>query len=109
MVVYPARNQKWLKLLLKRRLKMLRKEMQIDVSRESENPPIAKLVQEASRFSSSIFFEYKDKNVNAKSIMGMMTFIGIMKKALEANDKITLSVDGTDEDDALKSMSSFFN
>ena len=40
--------------------------------------------------------------------MGMMTFVGIMKRALEANDKITLSVDGADEDDALKSMSSFF-
>jgi len=87
---------------------MIRKEMQIDITREPEKHPIAKLVQEASRFSSSIFFEYKDKNVNAKSIMGMMTFIGIMKRALEANDKITLSVDGTDEDDAVKSMSSFF-
>lgn len=87
---------------------MLRKEMQIDITREPEKHPIAKLVQEASRFSSSIFFEYKDKNVNAKSIMGMMTFVGIMKRALEENDKITLSVDGADEDDALKSMSSFF-
>jgi len=87
---------------------MLRKEMQIDITKEPEKHPIAKLVQEASRFSSSIFFEYKDKNVNAKSIMGMMTFVGIMKKALEENDKITLSVDGSDEEDALKSMSSFF-
>ncbi len=82
--------------------------MQIDITKEPEKHPIAKLVQEASRFSSSIFFEYKDKNVNAKSIMGMMTFVGIMKKALEENDKITLSVDGSDEEDALKSMSSFF-
>jgi len=40
--------------------------------------------------------------------MGMMTFVGIMKRALEDNDKITLSVDGTDEADALKSMSAFF-
>ena len=82
--------------------------MQIDITREPEKHPIAKLVQEASRFSSSIFFEYKDKNVNAKSIMGMMTFVGIMKRALEENYKITISVDGADEDDALKSMSSFF-
>ena len=87
---------------------MLRKEMQIDITKEPEKHPIAKLVQEASRYSSSIFFEYKDKNVNAKSIMGMMTFVGIMKKALEENDKITLSVDGSDEEDAIKSMSSFF-
>ncbi|MCR5828748.1 MAG: HPr family phosphocarrier protein [Lachnospiraceae bacterium] len=87
---------------------MLRKEMQINITKEPEKHPIAKLVQEASRFSSSIFFEYKDKNVNAKSIMGMMTFVGIMKKALESNDKITLSVDGSDENDALKSMSAFF-
>lgn len=87
---------------------MLSKEMQIDITKEPEKHPIAKLVQEASRFSSSIYFEYKDKNVNAKSIMGMMTFVGIMKSALEANEKITLSVDGSDEDEALKSMSAFF-
>ena len=87
---------------------MVRKEMQIDITKEPEKHQIAKLVQEASRFSSSIFFEYKDKNVNAKSIMGMMTFVGIMKRALEENDKITLSVDGTDEAEAIKTMRAFF-
>jgi len=87
---------------------MVRKEMKIDITKEPEKHPIARLVQEASKFSSSIFFEYKDKNVNAKSIMGMMTFISIMNRALAANDNITLRVDGSDEVDAVKTITEFF-
>lgn len=87
---------------------MVRKEMQIDITKEPEKHPIAKLVQEASRFSSSIFFEYKDKNVNAKSIMGMMTFISIMNRATAANDLIDVIVNGSDEEEAMKSIEAFF-
>ena len=57
---------------------MITKKMAIDITADLDKRPIAKLVQEASRFSSSVFFEYRDKKVNAKSIMGMMTFISIM-------------------------------
>lgn len=82
--------------------------MKIDITEDLDRHPIAKLVQEASRFSSSIFFQYKDKNVNAKSIMGMMTFISIMNKALAANEMITISVDGEDENEAMKTIVDFF-
>ena len=51
---------------------MITKKMAIDITADLDKRPIAKLVQEASRFSSSVFFEYRDKKVNAKSIMGMI-------------------------------------
>ena len=46
---------------------MITKKMAIDITADLDKRPIAKLVQEASKFSSSVFFEYKDKKVNAKS------------------------------------------
>lgn len=88
---------------------MITKEMKIDITADLDKHPIAKLVQEASRFSSTVFFRYKDKNVNAKSIMGMMTFISIMNKALAAGDMITIEVDGEDEQEAMKTIVEFFD
>ena len=73
---------------------MVRKQMAIDITADLDRRPIAKLVQEASRYESSVCFEYKDKKVNAKSIMGMMTFISIMNRATAAKDKIDVIVDG---------------
>ena len=80
---------------------MVRKEMQIDITKEPEKHPIAKLVQEASRFSSSIFFEYKDKNVNAKSIMGMMSL------GVDMGDTVTISAEGADEEAAVNSIAEY--
>lgn len=87
---------------------MIKKQMAIDITAELDRKPIAKLVQEASRFESSIFFEYRDKKVNAKSIMGMMTFISIMSKASAANELIDVIADGADEAEAMSSIEAFF-
>ena len=35
--------------------------------------PIALLVQEASQYASKVYIQIGEKNVNAKSIMGMMS------------------------------------
>ncbi len=80
-----------------------------NLTEDLDKRPIAKLVQEASRYESSIYFEYKDKKVNAKSIMGMMTFLGIMNKAQSENGQIEVLVNGNDEEDALKSIVSFLS
>lgn len=82
--------------------------MAIDITADLDKKPIAKLVQEASKFESTIFFEYKDKHVNAKSIMGMMTFISIMNRATAAGDLIDVNIDGADEEAAMKSIEDFF-
>ena len=83
--------------------------MAIDITADLDKRPIAKLVQEASKFSSSVFFEYKDKKVNAKSIMGMMTFISIMNKASAAREKIDIKINGTDEGEAMDAITAFFS
>lgn len=64
--------------------------------------PATLLVQTASRFSSDIQLEYKDKKVNLKSIMGVMS-LGIGKGAI-----ITISADGNDEEEALSSIQELF-
>lgn len=86
---------------------MITKSMTIDITADLDKRPIAKLVQEASKYNSSVFFAYKDKKVNAKSIMGMMTFISIMNKATAANDKIDIITDGEDENTAMDAIVEF--
>ena len=86
---------------------MVSQNVDCNLTDDLDKRPIAKLVQEASRYESSIFFEYKDKRVNAKSIMGMMTFLGIMSKAQSEHGQISVVVNGSDEEAALKSMVSF--
>lgn len=87
---------------------MIQKQMAIDITADLDRRPIAKLVQEASKFDSTVYFEYKDKKVNAKSIMGMMTFISIMNRATAAGDLIDVIVNGSDEAEAMKSIEAFF-
>ena len=87
---------------------MITKKMAIDITADLDKRPIAKLVQEASRYESSVCFEYKDKKVNAKSIMGMMTFISIMNKASAAKEKIDIKINGTAEGEAMDAITAFF-
>lgn len=64
--------------------------------------PATLLVQTASRFTSDIQLEYKEKKVNLKSIMGVMS-LGIGKDAV-----IVISADGNDEEEALASITELF-
>lgn len=57
--------------------------------------PATTLVNKASQYSSEITLEYKEKTVNLKSIMGVMS-LGIQKGA-----EIVIKVDGDDEAEAL--------
>jgi catabolite repression HPr-like protein len=77
---------------------MITKKMAIDITADLDKRPIAKLVQEASRFSSSVFFEYRDKKVNAKSIMGMMSL------GLNMGEEVKVEADGPDEDKAVEKL-----
>jgi len=60
--------------------------------------PATLLVQTASKFDSDINLEYKDKKVNLKSIMGVMS-LGIGQGA-----DITITAEGSDADDALTAL-----
>ncbi|RKL68417.1 phosphocarrier protein Chr [Salipaludibacillus neizhouensis] len=63
--------------------------------------PAALFVQEANRFTSDIFIEKDGKNVNAKSIMGIMSI------AVGVNKDIHIKVDGPDEQVAMDTLIEF--
>ena len=65
--------------------------------------PIALLVQEASQYASKVYIQVAEKNINAKSIMGMMTL------GLDAGEEITLSASGEDEEAAMDSMEQYLS
>ena len=65
--------------------------------------PIALLVQEASQYASKVYIQVAEKNINAKSIMGMMTL------GLDAGEEITLSANGDDEEAAMESIENYLS
>ncbi|AZV42069.1 MULTISPECIES: phosphocarrier protein HPr [Peribacillus] len=60
--------------------------------------PATLLVQAAGKFDSEITLEYKGRTVNLKSIMGVMS-LGVGKNA-----DITITATGSDENDAIKTL-----
>ncbi len=64
--------------------------------------PAASLVKLAARFKSEIFLIRDGFAINAKSIIGVMTL------AAEQGSKLTLRVDGDDEDDAARNIEELF-
>ena len=82
---------------------MIRKPITIGISNGLEARPIAMLVQVASQYSSNIYLESEAKKVNAKSIMGMMSL------GLDAGESVTVSVEGEDEEEAMKSIEAYLS
>jgi phosphocarrier protein len=60
--------------------------------------PASVLVSNASKFSSEINLEYKDKKANVKSIMGVMA-LGIKKGEI-----IKITAEGADEEQAIEKL-----
>ena len=52
---------------------MISREMEIKIPSGLDPSTIALFIQIASQYDSSVYVEVKNKKVNAKSIMGMMT------------------------------------
>ncbi|RQD74028.1 MAG: HPr family phosphocarrier protein [Halanaerobium sp. MSAO_Bac5] len=65
--------------------------------------PAAQFVQKASSFESEINIIFEDKEVNAKSIMGVMS-LGVGK-----GKEITIKADGEDSEKAVKELVDFVN
>ena len=63
--------------------------------------PIALLVQEASQYASKVYIQVAEKNINAKSIMGMMSL------NLSEGTAITVAADGEDESEAVAGVEAF--
>lgn len=64
--------------------------------------PVAHLVQEASQYSSRVRIEMENKQINAKSIMGMMSL------NLGKGTTFTVVADGEDEEKAVNGVEEFF-
>ncbi|MBO4750771.1 MAG: HPr family phosphocarrier protein [Lachnospiraceae bacterium] len=82
---------------------MVVKDILVNLENGLEARPIALLVQEASKYNSKIYIQSKDRRVNAKSIMGMMTL------ALDNGDKLEVSADGDDEQVAVSGIEQFLS
>lgn len=63
--------------------------------------PIAMLVQTAGRFSSSLHLQMDNKNVNLKSIMGVIS-IGVL-----SGNNVTVIAEGADENAACDTIVEF--
>lgn len=82
---------------------MIRKSITIGISNGLEARPIAMLVQVASQYTSNIYLESEARKVNAKSIMGMMSL------GLDNGESVTVSVDGADKEEAMKSIEEYLS
>ncbi len=77
---------------------MLKREYKIIDETGIHARPATLLVQAASKFESNIELEYKERKVNLKSIMGVMS-LGVGKDA-----DIAIYVDGADEEEAIATV-----
>lgn len=82
---------------------MIQKSVQIKFEGGLEARKVAMLVQEASQYECSVYIEFAEKKVNAKSIMGMMGL------GLGSGDTATIITDGSDEEAAAAGIENFLN
>ena len=80
---------------------MTQKQITIGLANGLEARPVAMFVQIAGQFSSMITVEYKNRKVNAKSIMGMMS-LGIAR-----GESVIVFTDGADEAAALEKITAY--
>ena len=82
---------------------MTKRSVQINLKNGLEASPVALLVQEASKYESTIYIQAGDKRVNAKSIMGMMSL------GLDNGEELEVSANGTDELAAVEGIENFLS
>ncbi len=82
---------------------MTSKNIQIKLENGLEARPVALLVQEASKYESTIYIQSDEKKVNAKSIMGMMSL------GLDNGEQLIVTAEGTDEQVAVDNIEKFLS
>jgi len=80
---------------------MTEKQVEVKLSTGLQARQAALFVQEANRYIADVYLEKDDKKVNAKSIMGIMSL------AISRGITITLSADGSDEEEAVDALAKF--
>lgn len=80
----------------------MKKRVQIDLKGNWETSEIAQFVQISNRYASKLYVEIdENRRINAKSIMGMMSFLS------EAGQEVTVSAQGEDEAEAIEAIVSY--
>lgn len=77
---------------------MVEAKLYIDYESGLHARPAALFVQVASKFSSQILIQKDNKEVNAKSVMGVMSL------NITDGDEIVIKIDGDDEIEAMEAM-----
>lgn len=77
---------------------MVEKTVTVNVKPGLQARQAALFVQEANRFSAEVFLKKEGRQVNAKSIMGIMSL------AIAQGSEITLMAEGTDEEQAVEAL-----
>ena len=80
---------------------MTKKEITIQLDSGLETRPVALLVQVASQYDSDIYIESDNRNINAKSIMGMMAL------GLVPGENVIISANGIDEARAIDGIEAY--
>lgn len=78
---------------------MLSKEIVINNKTGLHARPASEFVKETAKFKSAITIDFKEKKINAKSI------IHVLSAGISAGSTITLSADGEDEKQAIETLS----
>ncbi len=82
---------------------MASKNIRINLENGLEARPVALLVQEASKYDSTVYIQSGDKKVNAKSIMGMMSL------GLDNGEELVVIAEGSDEQLAVDNIEKFLS
>ncbi|GAJ97591.1 MULTISPECIES: HPr family phosphocarrier protein [Geomicrobium] len=80
---------------------MIQREVTVSLKTGLQARPAALFVQEANRFGSNVFLEKNGQEVNAKSIMGVMSL------AIRKGTSVTIKADGNDANEALDALETF--
>ena len=80
---------------------MKQKEIIIGLPSGLEARPVAMFVQIAGKYQCQISVEYNRRQVNAKSIMGMMSL------GIAPGEKVKVTTDGPDEDEAIQNIEKY--
>lgn len=80
---------------------MAKKSIVINMNKKESDRPVAMLVQIASKYESKVLILQGNKTVNAKSIMGMMSF------DFANGDSVEVQAEGADADMAVEELANY--
>ncbi len=80
---------------------MISRDVVVNLQADATARPVAVLVQLASKYESKVYIVAKDKKINAKSIMGMMSL------GFGQGDKLTIQAEGNDAEAAVKEIADY--